>query len=158
MLVAHLSRRVPGPTRVLCVDDSTDTTAVLKMMIDGEPKMECVGCLTSADTLSETFRRLDPPVDVVVLDATMPGKNPLEAMRELMAEFPGARVILYSGHDDQPFIDGALKAGAWGCISKSGEPAAIMAAVHEAASGKAWARPAGRQARSLQPLSRGGTS
>ena len=155
MPVAHLARRIPGPTRVLCVDDSADTTAVLRMMIDGEPLLQCVGCLTSADALSETLRGLDPPVDVVVLDATMPGKNPLEAMRELMVEFPGARVILYSGYDDQPFIDRALQAGAWGCVSKRGDPETIMGAVHEAASGQAWSGLAGKAARSPRlPASR----
>jgi DNA-binding NarL/FixJ family response regulator len=129
--------------RVLCVDDSRDMTAVLKMMVDAEPDMTCVGCLASADNLIAEARRVSatpsnpsptPPTPlVIILDATMPGKDPLTAMRELAAELPWVRTIIYSGYCDRAFIDRAIAAGAWACVSKSEEPAAITRAVREVA-------------------------
>lgn len=130
-------RQSHHPTRVLCVDDSRDMTAVMQLMIDAEPQMECVGCLHSANDLAKVARRLNPPPDVVILDATMPGKNPLASMAELAAEFPTIRTIILSGHDDAAFVQRAIDAGAWGCVSKREPPDAILRAVREAANGHA---------------------
>ena len=134
----------PKKIRVLCVDDSRDITAMLKMVIDAEPDMVCVGCLASADNLIAEARRLSttpstpsPTPLVIILDATMPGKNPLEAMRELAAAIPQVRTIIYSGHDDPGFVARAIDAGAWGCVSKREEPAAITRAVCEVWAGRA---------------------
>ena len=129
-------------TRVLCVDDNQDLTAALRMVIDSEPKMQCVGCLTSADDLIEKVRRLGPlPASaslVILLDATMPGKDPFAAMSELAAEFPRIKTVVYSGHDDPDFIDKAVSAGAWGCVSKHEDPRTILEAVREVAAGNFW--------------------
>lgn len=124
------------PTRVLCVDDNPDMTAAMRMLIDTEPRMECVGCLSSADRLVHELRRLRP--DVVLLDATMPGKDPLQAISEIAAEFPAIRTIVLSGHDDPAFIERAGSAGARGCLSKRDEPGTILRAVREVAAGNAW--------------------
>lgn len=120
--------------RVLCVDDSADMTAVMRMMMESEPGMECVGCLASADDLIVEVRRVSPPPNVVILDAVMPGRNPMEAMAALAAAFPAIRIIILSGHDDADFVERAIHAGAWGCISKRAHPDAILQAVREAAS------------------------
>ncbi len=129
--------------RVLCVDDSRDMTAVLKMMIDAEPDMQCVGCLASADNLIAEARRVSttpsspsPTPLVVILDATMPGKDPLEAMSEMAVALPWVRTIIYSGYDDPGFIRRAIDAGACGCVSKREEPAAITRAVRELWAGR----------------------
>ncbi|MFN0010045.1 MAG: response regulator transcription factor [Phycisphaerales bacterium] len=133
------------PMRVLCVDDSADMTAVMRMVIDAEPMMECVGCLASADDLVERVRGLNAgpagaalgPL-VVLLDATMPGKSPLKAMSEVAAAFPEVRTIIYSGHDDEAFVDRARSAGAQGCVCKKDDPETIVRAVREVAAGGEW--------------------
>lgn len=132
--------------RVLCVDDNRDLTEVLRRVIDAQPDLRCVGCLASANDLLAEVRRLcttppptlpDPAMPlVIILDATMPGKDPLEAVGELAAAFPQAKTIIYSGHDDPGFIDRAIDAGAWGCVSKSDEPHAVIRAIHEVAEGR----------------------
>lgn len=126
------------PTRVLCVDDSHDVTLAMRMVIDTDARLQYVGCLASADRLVETARRMNPPPDVVLLDATMPGKNPLAAMSEMAAEFPEIKTILYTGISDPAFIDRAKGAGAWGYVSKNEEPDAILRAVRKVAAGNAW--------------------
>jgi DNA-binding NarL/FixJ family response regulator len=126
------------PTQVLCVDDNSEMTLVLRLMINAEPMMRCVGCLGSADHLLRRVRGLDPPPDVVVLDAMMPGKDALEAMGEMTAEFPAIRTIVYSGHDDPGFLERMRGAGAWGCVSKREEPDTILRAVREVAAGRTW--------------------
>jgi DNA-binding NarL/FixJ family response regulator len=109
--------------------------------------MQCVGCLASADHLVEEVRRLTAAPDtslVILLDATMPGKSPFAAMIEVAAEFPSVRTIIYSGYDDPAFIERALEAGAWDCISKRDDPEAIVRAVREVVAGNRMPRTAKR--------------
>ncbi len=129
---------ITSPTRVLCVDDNPDIIAVLRMIIDTDPTMRCVGGLESADRLIERVRRLGRPPDVVLLDATMRGASPLTVMAAMAAEFPAIRTIFYTGNADPDFIDRAINAGAWGWVSKSEEPDTILRAVREVAGGNTW--------------------
>lgn len=124
-------------TRVLCVDDNADMTAALRMIIGCERSMVCVGCLGSTDDLIREVQRYDPRPDVLILDATMPGMDPFAAMKELSVACPETRAIIYSGYDDQAFVNRAVDAGAWGCVSKNDEPEAILRAVREVAAGRA---------------------
>src|SRR5689334_10017359 len=93
--------------RVLCVDDSPDLAEMLARCINAEFDMESVGCLHSADNLAGEVERSH--ADVVLLDMTMPGKDPVAALADLALfvaygrdpKVPAslvARVIAYSGY------------------------------------------------------------
>jgi len=131
----------PGTSkiRVLCVDDHADIPEMLGRCIAAEPDMECAGALHTADNLAAEVRQTG--ADVVLLDLTMPGKDPLEALREVAAASspPGKppRVIAYSGHDDSQSIERAMNAGACGYLSKDAEVHVVLAAIRDAARGSA---------------------
>ncbi len=124
------------PIRVVCVDDLPDVTAVLQLIIGAEAKMRCVGCLASANDLVAEVRRTH--ADVLLLDATMPGRNAFQAMSELARECPRTRTIIFSGYDDPAFVDRAVQAGAWGCVSKDATPQTIVRALREVAAGRTF--------------------
>ena len=126
--------------RVLCVDDRPDVTAVLRMLIESqvETEMECVGCLQSADALLDEVRGLNPRPDVILLDASMPGRDPFQAMSQLREELPDTKTIVFSGYENDKFMDMAIDAGAWGCISKYDPPPTIVKAVVEVAMGRTF--------------------
>lgn len=139
--------RAPGPIRVLCVDDSRDITEQLALCIAHEPDMESVGSLRSANNLRAELEKLRP--DVVLLDLSMPGVDPLEALRELAdagGAVPGAspggsgcsavRVIVFSGSGDREAAVSAANAGAWGFVCKDAEIPVILGAIREVACGK----------------------
>ena len=120
--------------RVLVADDNRDLADMLAYVIGIEPAMECVGCVQSADHLAEEIRALRP--DVLVLDAKMPGRDPLAVVTELGPEFPGVRAIFYSGYDDPDFVERIIDAGAWGFVSKRHQAAAVIEAIRSVAAGK----------------------
>ena len=122
---------------MFCVDDNADMLEMMRMIIDTEPTMECVGCLNSADRLIRSVCDLNPLPQIILLDATMPGKDPLTVMRKMAEECPSIRTIVYSGHDDGVIVDRAQSAGAWGFVSKREEPDAIVLAIRAVAAGKA---------------------
>ena len=127
----NLSERL---TRVLCVDDSPDIAALCQRLVEVEADMECAGVLESADALVETV--LAQRVDVVLLDLTMPGKDPLMAVREVAVAAPKCRVLAFSGYDDAVRVDAFVEAGGWGLVSKDSDPGAIIEAIRRVARGE----------------------
>ena len=120
--------------RVLCVDDAKEIADLYAGIIRRELDMDCAGTLSSADELVDEVKR--SKVDVVLLDRMMPGKPPLEAVRELAQSAPDCRVIVYSGYDDQETIYAALQAGVWGYVSKHSEPDQVLEAIRKVANGE----------------------
>ncbi len=136
-----ITSRPPRPIQVFCVDDNTDMLDMMKMMIDAAPMMECVGCLDCADELMQTVLGLERPPEIILLDATMPGKDPLAVLKTMSAKCRSIKTIVLSGYDDAAFVDRVKGAGAWGFLSKREEPETILLAVREAAEGKVmWPR------------------
>lgn len=122
-----------APIDVLIVDDSPDLTAMMAKMLDAEPDLRVVGILHDAGQLAQHLARLRPRV--VLLDLTMPGKPPIDALREAkaMLDANAVRIIAYSGHDDPATAAEVKAAGAWGLLSKGEDPSAVAAAIRQAA-------------------------
>ena len=128
-----------GPrTRVLCVDDSPDMADMLERLIGSAADMVSVGTLGNAVRICEEV--ISRRADVVVLDLTMPGPDPLAAIALLAERAPLCRVIAFSGYDDRATREAARRAGAWELVSKSGEPTDIVCAIRRVASGPAGAK------------------
>jgi DNA-binding NarL/FixJ family response regulator len=119
--------------RVVCVDDNHDVVHMLGLVIDGEPDLQCVGSAQELEQLAETVRA--NAADVVVLDASMPGCDPIEAMRDLLTVCPDVRVVVYSGYDDAATIDRAIEAGACGYVSKDAPIEKLVGVVRGVAAG-----------------------
>lgn len=74
-----------NPIRVLCIDDSRDITELLGQCVEHQPDMESVGSLSTANNLRAELEKSHP--DVVLLDMSMPGDDPLVALAtQLMAK------------------------------------------------------------------------
>lgn len=118
-------------TRVMCVDDSEDIGEMLRRLVLRTDDLEFVGSLVSTGGLAGEVERRRP--DVLVMDLSMPGECPLEAIREIAACRPGCRVIAYSGTDDAALLNAAMDAGAREHRSKAAEPAGIIECIRRVA-------------------------
>ncbi len=121
-------------TRVLFVDDELRLRKAWEQLLCGQEDLEFVGALGSADDLVTTAART--LADIVLLDLSMPGPNPFDAMTRLAAERPDCRVIVYSGYTDREVVQKAIDAGAWGFVDKIERPSDILAAVRRVALGE----------------------
>ncbi len=72
--------------RILVVDDHEVVRLGLRTLLSNQPDFAVVGEAASADEALEQARIHHP--DVVVMDIRMPGKNGIEACREIKEEFP----------------------------------------------------------------------
>lgn len=120
--------------KILCVDDSQQLTAALAKLIGLQSDMEAVGMLNRADHLVTEARKLC--ADVVLLDLTMEGHNPLAALRALNEADDKIRVIVFSGISDPDVIEEALDAGAWGFIDKAQDPQVVLDSIRRVAAGE----------------------
>ena len=118
-------------TRVLCVDDSVDLTRATGKLINTQADLENAGALHSADGLLEEVKRRRP--DVVLMDLTMPGPPPIEAVAQLARQAPWCRVVVYSGHSDEELIDSAFRAGARAFTSKGKDPLEVLEVIRRVA-------------------------
>lgn len=131
--------RISEEITVLCVEDNVDVSEILQLHINAEPDMRVVGALFDATNLADEVMRLRPAVYVV--DLTMPGGNPLDAVRTVASltergSAAGPRAIVNSGYDDPETVDAALNAGAWGFVSKHADASVLVSAIRRVARGE----------------------
>lgn len=118
---------------VLCVDDHEVIAEGLGARFRLEGDLELVGHLTTADQLLATVERLRP--DVVLLDIDMPGPDPFDAAAEVARLYPESRVVILSAFVRDQYISSAMRAKVRGYLTKSDEPAALVAALRRVMNG-----------------------
>lgn len=73
--------------------------------------------------------------DVVLMDLVMPGMSGTEATREILTRCPAARVLALTSFSDEELIEGALRAGAIGYLTKNISGAQLATAIRGASAG-----------------------
>jgi two-component system chemotaxis response regulator CheB len=82
------------PLRLLIVDDSVVTRAVLTAGFEQDPDFEIVGCVSSAEQALAALE--SRRVDVVLLDLAMPGMDGFAALPRIRELARGARIVVLS--------------------------------------------------------------
>jgi len=77
-----------------------------------------------------------PPPDVVLLEAELPGLSGLKCARRLIARLPSARIVMFTACTDHDTILESIMAGALDYLTKPVAPGYLVWAVSEAARGR----------------------
>jgi len=127
-------------TRVLICDDHGLVRAGLGRLLASEADFEVVGEAASAD---EAVRkaRLEKP-DVVLLDLMMPGRSGLDAVGDIFAAAPAAKILVLSMQGDAGDVRDAFAAGVGGYLLKDAADTDLVTAVREVAAGRRYLHPA----------------
>jgi DNA-binding NarL/FixJ family response regulator len=102
--------------RVLCIDDHLEIRRLFELVLKEEKEIEIVAMADSAENLEQQIETHAP--DVVVIDISMPGRNPVDAMRDTKKLHPGVRFLVSSSYDDPGMIQRVFDAGANGYLVK----------------------------------------
>ena len=115
--------------RVLVVDDAA---FMRKMVTDALTKggHEVVGEAGDGVEAISQFQALKP--DLMTLDITMPEKDGLAALADIMAADPSARVVMCSALGQESKVLEAIKLGAKDFVVKPFQPARVIEAVDKA--------------------------
>lgn len=131
-------------TRLVLVDDHSIVRHSLTAYLNAQPDLNVVGTAASGEALLAQLELWQP--DVIIMDIAMPGGiNGIETTQQVIRRLPTVKVIMLSGFDDEARIIGALRAGALTYLAKDAEPETLLAAIRQAAQGKATLDPALQQ-------------
>ena len=74
--------------------------------------------------------------DVIVMDVIMPGKDGIDACREIMELLPDTRVMMLTASTEEDAVIEAIAAGATGYLQKYSRPEELVVAVLDVAEGR----------------------
>ena len=102
--------------RILVADDHTIFREGLISLLNRRSDTEVIGWAEKGRVAVLLARELRP--EVVIMDASMPGLNGVEATAKILAEAPDVKVLALSMHADRRFVRRMLAAGAKGYLTK----------------------------------------
>jgi len=140
--------------RVLIADDHPTFREGLVRVLTEQDDIEVVGQAGDGAEAVNLVKHLRP--DVAVLDVAMPKVNGIEATKSIKASYPGIAVLIVSAYGHDPYILGAIEAGASGYLLKDARVWDLVAAVRSINAGEMVLDPAvARKILSRLPASTG---
>ncbi|EPT2924300.1 response regulator transcription factor [Vibrio vulnificus] len=104
------------PIRVVVVDDHQVVLDGFMARLEMEPEIEVVGTASNGLEALDVVKQHKP--DVVLMDISMPILNGIEATRMIKAEWPEAKILMLTMHDNREYIMKVMQEGAVGYMLK----------------------------------------
>ena len=124
---------------VLVVDDHALVRTGVVNIISQESDLRVVAEAANGAEAVDAYARHHP--DVTLLDLRMPVMEGVEAVRQIRALDPGAKVIVLTTYDTDEDITRALKAGAKAYVLKDITADGLIACIHDVLAGKTYLAP-----------------
>lgn len=125
--------------KIVIVDDHQLFREGVKRILDFENSFEVVAEGNDGSEVMGLYEKYKP--DVILMDINMPKVNGVEATEALINEYPEAKVIILSIHDDGSYVTHALKTGALGYMLKEMDADAIIEAIKVVSVGGSYLHP-----------------
>jgi NarL family two-component system response regulator LiaR len=126
--------------RILIADDHIVMRQGLSALIDEEPNIEVVAQAANGQEAVDLFLQTKP--DIVLMDLAMPGKDGLEAIQEIIAADPAAKILVLTSYSDEIKVFAAIQAGALGYLLKATSAEELLSAIHHVYQGNSYLPPA----------------
>lgn len=121
---------------IIVVDDHAVVREGLVRILEGTGRGFSVAEASSGFQALEWMRR--HPVDLAIVDLSMPGMSGIDLIRRIRSEFPATAVLVLSMHAEEQYAMRAFKAGASGYVTKDRAGAELVDAVVKVARGGAY--------------------
>lgn len=119
---------------VAIADDHAVVRTGYRRLLELEPWVNVVAEFGDCDSAYAWLA--SHPVDVLILDLSMPGRGGLETLSRLKSRVPALKVLVFSMYDSPAMVSQAMQAGADGYLTKSSPPAELIAAVRALGQGQ----------------------
>ncbi|HAR84210.1 MULTISPECIES: response regulator [Clostridium] len=112
--------------RVLIVDDATFMRMMVKDILE-KNGYEVIGEANNGIKAVEIYKAENP--DIVTMDITMPEMDGIEAVKQIKAFDPSAKIVMCSAMGQQSMVMDAIKAGAKDFIVKPFQADRVLEAI-----------------------------
>jgi two-component system invasion response regulator UvrY len=119
---------------VLLVDDHEVVRAGYRRLLESTGGISVIAEAASGEDAYTNYFNYHP--DVLVMDLSMPGMGGLEASMRILAKDKSAKILVFSVHENEVFLQRALDSGVLGYISKRSASQVMVDAVRQVATGE----------------------
>lgn len=130
---------VPGPVRLLLVDDHFVVRSGLAASLGLEDDLQVVAEAGDADEGLAAYSQHLP--DMVIMDLQMGETNGINCTAEIGKQHPGAKILIFSAFARDEDVYRAIRAGALGYLQKSAPREDLLAAIRMVAAGRRYLPP-----------------
>lgn len=114
------------PKRVLVVDDGAFMRVLIKGMLE-KNDYQVVGEAEDGVIAVQLYKQLQP--DLVTMDITMPNKDGITALREIIAHDADANVVMVSAMGQDQYVKEAIMAGAKSFVVKPFDESGLISVI-----------------------------
>src|SRR5205085_1298009 len=112
--------------------------AGVRRILEGEPGFDVHEVADGHAALAMLRER---PIDVLVLDLTMPGVDGFEVLRRVRAGHPAVKVLVLTMHASAEYVSRAIREGASGYLLKDSAVQDLMSGIRAVMAGRPYYRP-----------------
>jgi DNA-binding NarL/FixJ family response regulator len=124
---------------VLLVEDHKIMREGLRALLERQNDMQIAAEVEKGADAVKAVREVKP--DVVIMDIGLPDLNGIQATEQILAEFPGTKILALTMHSEKGYVNGMLRAGAMGYLLKDCAADELVRAVREIVAGKGYISP-----------------
>lgn len=119
--------------KVLIADNHPIIRMGVRTVLESANGFDMVDDVATTEELFEKLKNVTP--DVVMLEMDIPEMNGIAALRKIKKEYPNVKVLMYSGQSEDVYALSAIRAGAFGYLSKASDVDYIISAVKKVSEG-----------------------
>jgi two-component system, NarL family, invasion response regulator UvrY len=119
-------------TRILIADDHAIFREGLRQILEDVPELVVDEASRGQEVLDKVAKQ---DYDLLLLDIAMPGLSGLETLKLLRSQKPKLRVLILSMYPEEQYAVRAIKAGAYGYITKASASEELIQAIRKVSTG-----------------------
>jgi DNA-binding NarL/FixJ family response regulator len=125
--------------KIVLAEDHVLVREGIKKIIEAFPGLHVVGEVGDGPDLLRILKSL--PVDMVILDISMPSLPGIEATREIKQTYPTVKVLILTMHKKKEYLHNAMASGVDGYLLKEDAPKELLNAIERIRQGQVYVSP-----------------
>lgn len=121
--------------KVIIYDDNKDRRESLRVLINMQENMACVGTYKVCKNILEDIVSTQP--DVILMDINMPEMSGIEGVKKVRTKYADIKIIMQTVFDDTEKIFAAIEAGADGYFLKTTPASKLLEGIQDVMDGGA---------------------
>jgi two-component system invasion response regulator UvrY len=119
--------------KILVADNHPIVRMGIKQVLDPVSDIQVIADVSTTTELFDALENVSP--DIILLEMDIPEINGIATLRRIKKEYPGIRVLIYSGQSEDVYALSTIRAGAFGYLSKTSDLDYVISAIRKIGEG-----------------------